>query len=220
MMPISDVPGTPVIADPGDPIDPATLARFETLLLHMPRIAMVVETFTAPSIQERAFHELVSIINPSPDEPESVDLIAEPRWGDAPASAVELNQLANWIADEAPIAWRESVQADEATAGALIRFLDQGAAAWAQMLLVKHALMTHGGFTAEQVDGDLAPLIREMATDKPVSPEVEQLALYLRAARPDEPVVDVARRLMESLAVDQGLRREPGQVDDRELGQR
>jgi hypothetical protein len=212
--PVAGPTPEPLTADPRY-IDPAVLAKFDTLCSRMGFVADVVNAFTDPTLRERAFYELVGIINPSPDEPEPVDVIGVPQWGDAPASAVELGRLAGWIADKAPTAWRESVQPTEATADALIRFLDQGAAAWTQVLLVKHALMTAGGFTTEQVDGDLPALIREMAADKPVSPEVEQLALYLHAARPDEPVVDVARQLMESLAVDQGLRREPDRVDDR-----
>jgi hypothetical protein len=198
---------------------PEAVARVEAMCDYMPQIALAVNGFADRTLREWAFTTMVSLLEPDVD-PEPVDVIAVPQWGDAPASAVELGRLACWIADQAPTAWRESVQPDDRTADALIRFLEQGAAAWTQVLLVKHALMTAGGFTTEQVDGDLPPLIREMAADKPVSPEVEQLALYLHAARPDEPVVDVARQLMESLAVDQGLRREPDQVDDREQVQR
>lgn len=191
---------------------PEAVARVEAMCDYMPQIALAVNGFADRCLREWAFTTMVGLLE-SDTVYEPADLIAVPQWGDAPASAVELGQLANWIADKAPIAWRESVQPSEATADALIRFLDQGAQAWTQILLVKHALMTAGGFTAEQVDGDLAPLIREMAADAPVSPEVEELALRLKAqAEPGETAVQVALRLMRELRLEK--------VDDREQVQR
>jgi hypothetical protein len=197
-------------------------------------IAEGVNAFGDPTLRERALYELVSIINPSPDDGgESAECFAAPLWGDAPASAAEVGKLATWILDKAPIAWRESIQPGESTVDAGIRFLDQGANAWTQILLVKHALMTAGGFSAEQVDGDLAPLIRELAGDAPVSPEIERLALYLRAeAQPGESAVDVAIRLIERLRsgrqslvptpevqqVADGVHTDAEQVDDRDGG--
>jgi hypothetical protein len=191
---LPDMAATPVTGP-----TPEAVARVEAMCDYMPQIALAVNGFADRGLREWAFTTMVGLLEPDV-VPTSADVIGVPQWGDAPASAVELGRLANWIADQAPIAWRESVQADEPTATALIRFLEQGAQAWTQILLVKHALMTAGGFTAEQVDGDLAPLIRELAADAPVSPEVEQLAAHLRAeAEPGETAPQVALRLIAEL---------------------
>jgi hypothetical protein len=197
------------------------LAKFDAVCLRMPQIAVAIESFADPTIRERAYYELVGILNPTPDDGASGFWVR----GD------DLDRLTAWIADQAPMAWRDSVQPSEATADALIRFLEQGAAAWTQMLLVKHALMTAGGFSAEQVDGDLAPLIRDLAADPPVSsPEIEALAAHLRAeAQPGETAPQVALRLIERLRqgrpmliptpevqqVADGVHTDTEQVDDR-----
>lgn len=232
----------PLTADPRY-VEPAALAKFDTLCSRMGLIAEGVNAFDDPTLRERAFYELVGIINPAPDEPEPVDVIAVPQREQPFAGSVDLHRLSEWILDKAPTAWRESVQHFEPITDAVIRFLSEGADAWTQTLLVKHALMTAGGFSAEQVDGDLATLIREMAADAPISPEIERLALYLQEeAQPGESAVDVAIRLIERLRsgrsafipaaevadgadgdasrpVDVGLRREPDRVDDREQAQ-
>lgn len=211
---------------------PDAIARFELLLLHMPRIATAVESFADPTVRERAYYELVGLINPSPDEPEPVDVVAVPQWGDAPASAAELGRLASWILDDAPAAWRDSVQPGESTVDATIRFLGEGDQARAALILVRRELVEQGGFTVEQAEGDLIPLIRELAADPPpVAPEIEQLAVYLRGqAEPGETVAEVAIRLIERLRqgrpalvpqpevaeVAAGLNGGPEQVDDRD----
>lgn len=234
------LPGMAATPVPGP--TPDAVARIEAMCDYMPQIALAVNGFADRNLREWAFRTMVGLLEPDVAAG-PVDVIAAPQWGDAPASAVELGRLANWIADQAPTAWRESVGPGEPTVDAAMRFLDQGAEAWTQILLVKHALMTAGGFSAEQVDGDLAPLIREMAADMPISPEIERLALYLREeAQPGESAVDVAIRLIERLRsgrpafipaaevadgadgdasrpVDVGLRREPDRVDDREQAQ-
>lgn len=209
----------------------AAIERLETLCDYMPKIALAVNGFAHRGLREWAFTELVGTLNPSP---EPADLIAVPQWGDAPASAAEIGKLATWILEQAPTAWRESIQPGESTADAILRFLNEGAAAWTQILLVKHALMTAAGFTSEQVDGDLAPLIRELAADPEVqSPEIEQLAAHLRAeAAPGETAVQVALRIIERLRsgrpvlvptpevqqVADGVHADAEQVDDRDGG--
>lgn len=196
---------------------PESVARVEALCDYMPQIALAVNGFADRTIREWAFHACLTALEPDTDAP--VDVVATPQWGNAPASAVELGRLANWIADKAPMAWRDSVAPEERTVDAAIRFLDQGAAAWSQMLLVKHALMTAGGFTAEQVDGDLVPLIQELASDAPISPEIEHLAVRLKArAKPGETAPQLALRLLDMLSTEEDLRREVDKVDDREQG--
>ena len=241
--PAHTLPGmaaTPVTGPAPDPlaadsryIDPAILAKFDTICSRMGVIAEAVNAFTDPTLRERAFYELVGIINPSPDEPELVDVIALPQTAfDRDFAVRQIGELSVWVIEKAPTAWREAARLDDSTAANVIDMLARGADAWTQILLVKHALMTAAGFSAEQVDGDLVPLIREMAADPPpIAPEVEQLATYLRGqAEPGETVAEAAIRLIERLRsgrptlvptpetgeVDQGLRREPDQVDDRD----
>jgi hypothetical protein len=215
--PDSHAPDPLVASSAVEHIDPAVLAKFDTLCSRMALIAEAVNTFADPSLRERAFYELVSIINPSPPEPESVELIAEPRWGDAPASAVEIGRLAEWITDKAPGAWRDTIQPGETTVDATIRFLADGDLARAELNMIRHALIDDGGFSVEQTSGPLPPLIREMSADAPVSPEVEELALRLKAnAEPGETAVQVALRLMRELQLDKtderGGEREPQPV--------
>lgn len=193
----------PHTADPRY-VDPVALAKFYILCSRMGLIAEAVNAFDDPALRERAFYELVRIINPSPAEPEEADLFGVSQ----PYDTVELARLATWILDKSPTAWRESIQPGESTVDATIRFLTEGDLARGQWLAVKHALMVHGGFSVEQVDGDLAPLIRELATDTPVSAEVEELAAILRTqARDGETATQVALRLLQQLRVDK--------VDDR-----
>jgi hypothetical protein len=59
----------PRIDDPVG-VDPAALALFDTLCSRMPLIAEAVNAFANPVLQERAFYELVSILNPAQDEEE------------------------------------------------------------------------------------------------------------------------------------------------------
>jgi hypothetical protein len=187
-------------------IDPAALSRFDALCSRMGLIAEGVNAFTDPGLREKAYYELTNIINP----PESdVEEAGEPQWGDAPTSAIHIGSIANWIAEHAPTGWRDAVAPRESTADAAIAMLACGAEAWTDLLLVKRALIDHGGFTAEQVDGDLPALVRELASDAPISPEVEELAARLRAqAEPGETAVQAALRLMRELRLDK--------VDDRE----
>jgi hypothetical protein len=208
--PVTGPAPDPLIADPRY-IDPAVLAKFDTLCSRMGLVADAVNAFDDTSLRERAFYELVGIINPSPVEPEPVDVIAQPQpaYPDRDFAIRQIGELSAWVIEKAPTAWREGVRFHESTAANVIDMLVRGAEAWTQILLVKHALMTAGGFSAEQVDGDLVPLIREMAADTPVSPEVEELALRLQSqARPGETAPQVALRLMRELQVDK--------VDDRE----
>lgn len=187
---------------------PEAVARVEAMCDYMPQIALAVNGFADRNLREWAFTTMVGLLEPDVD-PEAVDVIAVPQGEPSPSGTVDLHRLSEWINEKAPTAWRESVQHFEPITDAVLRFLDQGAEAWTQILLVKHALMTAGGFTAEQVDGDLAPLIQEMARDTPISPEVEELAARLRAqAEPGETAVQVTLRLMRQLHLDK--------VDDRE----
>lgn len=229
-------PGWPAHSLPGMAATPVTgptpeaVSRVEAMCDYMPQIALAVNGFADHNLREWAFTTIVGLLEPDVAAG-PVDVIAVPQGEPSPSGTVDLHRLSEWILDKAPTAWRESVQHFEPITDAVICFLDQGADAWTQILLVKHALMTAGGFTAEQVDGDLAPLIREMAADTPISPEIERLALYLQEeAQPGESAVDVAIRLIERLRsgrpalvptpeveqVAQDLRAEPAQADDRD----
>lgn len=182
-------------------IDPVTLSRFDLLCSRMGLIADGVNAFTDPVLREKAYYELTNIINPPSDD--------NPDYHYAPVGAGVA--IANWIADDAPTAWREAWAPEASVTEVAVAMLARGAAAWTELLLVRRALIDHGGFTAEQVDGDLPALIREMAADTPISPEVEELALRLRAqSEPGETPVQVALRLMRELHLDK--------VDDREQG--
>lgn len=189
----------PLTADPRY-IDPVTLAKFDTLCSRMGLIADAVKTFADTTLRERAFYELVSILNPLPDNPEPVDVVAVPQWGDAPASAAEIGRLATWILDDAPSAWRDSIKPGESTVDAAIRFLADGDRARAALILVRRELVEQGGFSAERAEGDLIPLIRELAADPQVTdPELERLAAQMRAgARPGETAVQAATRLLDA----------------------
>lgn len=218
---------SPVAGPKPDPV----LAKFETVCACMPQVAAAIEAFTDSNLRERAYYELVGILNPPPDDT-AADVIAVPQWGDAPASAAEIGRLATWILDDAPAAWRDSIQPGESTVDAAIRFLADGDHARAALILVRRELVEQGGFTVEQAEGDLIPLIRELAADPPpVAPEIEQLAVYLRGqAEPGETVAEVAIRLIERLRqgrpalvpqpevaeVAAGLNGGPEQVDDRD----
>lgn len=214
MMALSDIPeafaATGPTPDPlaGNPrnIDPDAFARFDvtfrTLCSRMGLVAETVNAFTDPTLREWVFYKLVNIINQS-GEPSQADVIAVPQWGDAPVSAAEIGKLASWICDDAPSAWRDSIQPGESTVDAAIRFLADGDKARAALLLVRRELVEQGGFPPEQAEGDLIPLIRELAADAPISPEVEELALRLKAqAEPGETAVQVALRLMRELQLD------------------
>lgn len=200
MSPANAPDGVEVTTEPADVTEYPTLARFETVCTRMPRIAEAIEAFADPTLRERAYHELIRILNPSPDEPAPVDLIAAPQWGDAPASAAEIGKLASWICDDAPSAWRDSIQPGESTVDAAIRFLEDGDKARAALILIRRELVEQGGFSAEQAEGDLIPLIRELAADPPVTdPELERLAAQMRAgARPGETAVQAATRLLDT----------------------
>lgn len=199
-------PGWPAHSLPGMAATPVTgptpeaVARVEAMCDYMPQIALAVNGFADRNLREWAFTTMVGLLEPDVD-PEAVDVIAVPQGEPSPSGTVDLHRLSEWINDKAPTAWRESVQHFEPITDAVIRFLNQGAEAWTRILLVKHALMTAGGFSAEQADGDLASLIRELAADPPpIAPEVEQLAVYLRGqAEPGETAAQVALRLIEQL---------------------
>lgn len=183
------------LADTSEALGPGVADRFDAVRVRMPLIAEVVDTFTDPTLRERAYYEMVSIINPPDHDVEA---------GVPDAGAVEdVGRLAAWIVEQSPAGWRGTIDLTHTTADTAIAMLTRGAQAWTQLLLVKHALMDHGGFSAEQVDGDLAPLVRELARDVPISPEVEELAARLRAqAEPGETAVQVALRLMRELHLD------------------
>lgn len=190
------IPNMQDIIASADALGPGVAARFDAVRIRMPLVAEAIGAFTDPALRERAYYEMVSIINPADRDTED---------GVPETGAVEaVGQLAAWIIEQSPNGWRSTIDLTQTTTDTAIAMLTRGAHAWTQLLLVKHALMDHGGFSAEQVDGDLAPLIREMAADAPVSPEVEELAARLRAeAEPGETSVQVALRLMRELHLDE-----------------
>lgn len=60
------------LADTAHALNPGAAARFDAIRVRMPYIAEAVNAFDNPALQERAFHELVSIINPVEDNDEPV----------------------------------------------------------------------------------------------------------------------------------------------------
>lgn len=209
-------------------IDPTALSRFDLLCSRMGLIADGVNAFTDPVLREKAYYELTNIINPPSDD--NPDYHAEgvycgepahctpPHEGALPGtpyavrSNAELGRIADWFADDAPTAWREAAAPCESLSDATVAMLTRGAEAWTDLLLVKRALIDEAGFSADDADGDLAALIRQMASDPPpISPEVEELARRLREqAQPGESAVQVALRLTQELHLDK--------VDDRGQG--
>lgn len=230
-MAASSVPHVKVTVDATGVHEEVARELFEALCTEMPRIAQAVNGFADQTVRECAFNALLDTLRRTGGKPEQVDLIAVPQWGDAPTSAAEVGKLATWIMDKAPTAWRESIQPGESTVDAAIRFLTEGDNARTELLLVRHALGEHAGFPVERTEGDLVPLIRELASDPPpVAPEVEQLATYLRGqAEPGESVAEAAIRLIERLRqgrpaliprpeveqIADGLHADPDQIDDR-----
>jgi hypothetical protein len=78
-------------APPG--VAPGAIARLDALCFHMPRIAEAVQAFTDPTLRERAYYELVSILNPS--EPDTQEP-ASPTVAEANARRA-LDQLESWL---------------------------------------------------------------------------------------------------------------------------
>jgi hypothetical protein len=173
----------PLIDDPVG-VDPAALARFDTLSSRMGLIAEAVNAFASPAIQERAFHELVTLINPGDyeDPDEAPDYHAEgvycgepahctPPYAGAlpgtpyPARAVtELARISSWIRSPcAPVAWRASL-AGGPTADAALAMLEAGAIALEKVRRAKRALEDTGFFAADQVGDDIAARIIELGT--------------------------------------------------------
>jgi hypothetical protein len=60
------------LADTAHALNPEVAARFDAVRVRMPYIAEAVNAFASPTLQERAFYELVSIINPSSDDDEPI----------------------------------------------------------------------------------------------------------------------------------------------------
>jgi hypothetical protein len=171
----------PRIDDPVG-VDPAALARFDTLCSRMGLIAEAVNTFQDAALRERAFHELVSLIVPDEDPDGAPDYHAEGVYCGEPAhctppyagalpgtpyparSIAELRRIADWIRAWAPAPWRSSVGADKSTSDAAIAMLDAGAIAWEQVRRALLALEGTGFFTAEQIDHNIAARITELGT--------------------------------------------------------
>jgi hypothetical protein len=164
-------------------VDPAALARFDTLCSRMGLIAEAVNVFQDAALRERAFHELVSIIVPDEDPDEAPDYHAEGVYCGEPAhctppyagalpgtpyparSIAELRRIADWIRSPcAPVAWRASIAVGGPTADAAIAMLEAGAIASEQVRRAKLALEDTGFFTAEQVGDDIAARIIELGT--------------------------------------------------------
>lgn len=86
-----------------------------------------------------------------------------PKWGDAPASAVHLGQIANWIYEEAPADWRWIADPQATTADVAITMLRAGVSAWRQLGEIRRAVRDSDCFTETELEGDLPSLIRRLA---------------------------------------------------------
>lgn len=100
-------------------ISAETLSLFDTMCSRMPAIAEAVNAFNDPRLRERAFYEMVSILNPvkGEDEPDPLEIgrlaayltvLAAPGETATDVALRVLGPLAREAAPEAPAWWTQA----------------------------------------------------------------------------------------------------------------
>jgi hypothetical protein len=111
------------LADTAHALNPEVVARFDAVRVRMPLIAEAVNAFNNPALQERAFHEMVSIINPVEDDDEAISpeierlaayltVLATPDETATDVALRVLGPLAREVVPEAPTWWTRDATDD------------------------------------------------------------------------------------------------------------
>ncbi|MCW6003878.1 hypothetical protein K1W54_04675 [Micromonospora sp. CPCC 205371] len=195
-------------------IDPAVLSRFDTLCSRMGLIAEAVNAFQDPALRERAFHELVTIISPVEDDDEVPDYHAEGVYCGEPAHCTPPHPGA---LPGTPYPAEVTRDSPEPANGTVLEDAS-GGDVWAR----RDGWLNVGTFGKTRPEQRWYSLnygrgpyawedmwARREAEDIHVGP-MRVLGPFVRNDPPPVPTWWTRE------AVDGGLRREPGRVDDRE----
>ena len=198
-------------------IAPETLSLFDTMCSRMPLIAEAVNAFTSPTLQERAFYELVSIINPVEDPDEAPDYHAEGVYCGEPAHCPPPSPGA---LPGTPYILEVTRDSPEPFDGAVLTDADTapGGDVWAR----------RDGWLPDGAGGKSRPEQRWYSLDQGGPPyrwdemweRREAQGIHTGRMRVLGPLVrndpPTAPAWWPRQTTDIGLRREPGRVDDRE----
>lgn len=203
------------LADTAYALNPEVVARFDAVRVRMPYIAEAVNAFNNPTLQERAFHELVSIINPVEDPDGAPDYHAEGVYCGEPAHCTPPYPGA---LPGTPYPLEVTRDSPEPADGAVLEDTTPGGDVWAR----------RDGWLPDGAGGKSRPEQRWYSLDQGGSPYTwdemwerrKVQGIFTGPMRVLGPLVrndpSAAPAWWPRQTTDIGLRREPGRVDDRE----